>query len=308
MGLNEEVQAPAAPAPASAAAEGAASEPATPAAPAVPGASPEPSDDEIDVFSNDAAAQLERIGVGTDRKFTRAELEAMPPGVRAQLGWLRAGFTKKTQEVAEQRKALEAREKALAERERALATEAGKIETVRSGALRTPEAVRKLLSEDIGPEPDAYDVEKRAAWLAKKEVRALLGSYHESLEGEATRIETEQRALAEKQAREQLTAERRRFIEETPDYKTYHPKVKELLRTHPTLRIDEAYALAKARSTSLAEEQRAAAAAGARPGGGGARDDANARPPAGLEPRQLVQWLRDHPAAAAAIRREYSRG
>lgn len=291
------------------AAEGAANEPAstTASAPAA-GASADPSHDEIDVFSGDAAATLEKIGVSTDRKFTRAELEALPPGARAQLGWLHAGFTKKTQEVAELRKTLEAREKAIAEREKALAAEANTIETVRTGALRTPEAVRKLLSEDIGPEPDAYDVEKRAAWLAKREVRALLGSYHESLEGEATRLESERRAAAEAAAKEQLTAERRRFIAETPDYKAYHVAVKELLRAHPTLKIDEAYALAKTRAVNGAETQRAAAAAGARPGGGATQNDASARPPPGLEPAQLVEWLRNHPAAAAAIRREYSRG
>ncbi len=213
------------------------------------------------------ASDEEHKGISFDE-----QIKALPDDSKKLLANLRRDYTQKTQELSKQRSDLESQRKALFESDvYKMVTEAAKAET---GAF-----------DPYDPDSFVKHIQQQVA----EQFREVLRPMHE--------------AHAVAQSKANLTT----FMSEHPDLKddlALRGEVKDLLMNNETLRLEQAYWIAKGKSldketTKQAEElgryKSAAQSAGLKISGG-TRLNNTVKPPDGLNAYGIYQWFQKHGA------------
>jgi hypothetical protein len=193
-------------------------------------------------------------------------INELPDDAKNLLSNLRADYTRKTQELAQQRKDLEAKMSTLANSE-------------------FDNNIRELASRET-VELDPYDTD----------------SFNQRIEQEvARRLNDMMQPIREQQAVAQKKAELERFKTENPDLLDYKGEIVQLLKQNENLSMQDAYWLAKSKSqaarlkemeSELGERKRMMADVGlkmAAPARG-----ADMRPPKGLKGYEIYQWIKNN--------------
>ena len=193
----------------------------------------------------------------------RKVIDALPDDAKTLLGNLRADYTRKTQELATQRKELEAQMKAL--------TEGEFFQKVRERA-NTPDV-----------ELDPYNTETFNARIEQEVARRLQDMFE---------------PVKQQQELQMRQMKLQEFKNKHPDLETMKVEVAEVLKNNPSLSLQDAYYITKGKQTNeklaLLERENAERKARMREVGlkinTGQQVNPN-KPPKGLKGFELYQWF-----------------
>lgn len=161
-------------------------------------------------------------------------LQHVPEDMRKHLANVRADYTRKTQQLADQRKALEVKEAELLQQQQRL--------------MQGPLA-EQLKNIDTETKHDLFDADGMKAEI-ERQAKLLLKQM----------MEPAQKELEVKERRMQL----QKFAQENPELNdpAYRPEIMELLKTRPELKVEDALMIVKGKKqTEAAMNERAALAA-----------------------------------------------